>query len=56
MKKLVFDVFGNTSNNGERTTVSSVSSCRGWSKIRLFKVTKLMSCRGWSKISLYIAR
>jgi hypothetical protein len=56
MKNLVFNVFGNTSNNGEKSAATAVCSCRGWSKIRLFQVNKLMSCRGWSKIALYTAQ
>lgn len=56
MKNLVFNVFDNISNNGEKSVATAVSSCRGWSKIRLFQVNKLMSCRGWCKIALYTAK
>jgi ABC-type multidrug transport system fused ATPase/permease subunit len=56
MKNLVFNVFDNVSNNGEKSVATAVSSCRGWSKIRLFQVNKLMSCRGWCKIALYTAQ
>ena len=56
MKNLVFNVFGDNISKNDKSVTTSMSSCRGWSKICLFRVNKMSSCRGWSKIALYTAQ
>lgn len=54
MKNLVFNLFENNKNEEQQEkSVAALSSCRGWCKIRVFKVAKLSSCRGWCKIQVH---
>ena len=55
MKNLVFNVFGMENNKNEKCVANAISSCRGWSKIRLYKLNRMSSCRGWCKIRVYTA-
>ena len=54
MKNLVFNLSEISSNNTQgQKNVAAMSSCRGWCKIRVFKVAKMSSCRGWCKIQVH---
>lgn len=55
MKKLICNVFDDNDFEDRPRETVSMSSCRGWSRIR-FNVVKMSSCRGWCKIALYAAK